>query len=805
MIGTSLLTLYRSLTRHKLFAALNIGGLALGIAVFLVLALYVRFETGYDRFPGADKLWVIEEVYTRPGAPAQPSLSTMGGELDQLRGDFPDLVGTRYRGIGGIVRKDGQVAVEDSYAVDPNFFDLFRYPVSAGDWKTTLADPNGVVISQKLARKYFGSASPIGRTLDIDIGGEVFPYRVGAVLAPLPKNTSFGGDLFVKLVPERFSGPWFTHWGSTELVTFLRFPDAAAAHAFETRLPDFLQRHAGPGGNFGNRVADIYHQNLRPLSAVHLAFMGDRTMVATLGLVGLLTLIIAIVNYVNLATARAGHRAREVAIRKALGGTRRALIGQFLFEAVATVGIAALIGLALAELALPFVNTAGGLDLSITYWGSDSILPPLALTVLLVGVLAGLYPAFVLSHFRPASVLASAKAPGGGRSGARLRQGLVIVQFAIAILFTIATMVMIGQARHVRNADLGFNRDGLIVLNSFSHGALETAQRHALLAAFRRLPGVVSVTSGNMAPGSQDTTNAETLARAGAPERQPSIMKVDIGVDYFATYGAHLLAGRMFDRAHRPADDTAGSQARATNAIFNRSAIKALGFADPEAAIGKSVEGGGTTFTIIGVIADQRFGSPRDPVRPTVYFLDSERQTSPFAAVRFTGESKPMEAQLEATWRQIAPTVPFAAQTVNANLNERFYQQDNQRNRLFTIGAVLAVLIGCIGLYGLAAFDTARRVREIGIRKALGASTRDILRLLIGQFLRPVLIANLIAWPLAWLAMQRWLTGFDDRIALSPLYFSAASLLGIVIACATIFGQAWRVARAEPARALRDE
>ncbi|MBW4331359.1 ABC transporter permease [Stakelama sp. CBK3Z-3] len=804
MIGTSLLTLYRSLTRHRLFALLNIGGLALGIAVFIVLSLYARYEMRFDHFTGASKLWVVEETYTRPGDPVQPNPNTMGGELDQLKGDFPDLVGTRYKGIGAIVRKDREVSNEDSYAVDPNFFQLFQYPVIEGNPTATLADPDGIVISQKMARKYFADTSPIGKTLDLDIGGAVIPYRVGAVIKDLPKNVTYQGDLFVRFFRERFSGSWYDHWGSTEVATVLRFSDATAANAFAARLPDFLQRHAGPGHNFSARVADMYHQNVRPLQDMHLTYVGDRTMVTTLGLVGLLTLLIAIVNYVNLATARAGLRAREVAIRKTLGGTRRALIGQFLFEAVATVAIAALIGVALAEIALPFVNAAGGLDLSIAYWGKGSIVAPLILAVLGAGVLAGIYPAFVLSHFRPASVLASARAPGGGRSGARLRQGLVIVQFAIAILFTTATAVMIAQARHVRHADLGFDRNGLIVVTSFSHGALETAQRHAILAAFSRLPGVVSVASGNNAPGSQDTTNANTMNRPEASERKPSIMWVEVGPGYFTTYGTRLLAGRLFDKGHRAADDTAGTDRHPVNSVFNASAIKALGFKSPADAIGKTVQGNGPQ-TVIGVIADQRFTSPREPVRPTVYYLNTQRQTAPFASVRFTGDAKTMEDRLEASWRGIAPNVPFAARTVNANLYDQYYKADTQRSRLFTIGAALAVLIGCIGLYGLAAFDTSRRTREIGIRKALGASTRNILTLLIGQFLKPVLLANLIAWPLAWLAMRQWLMDFDDRIALSPAYFAAASLLGLAIACITIFGQAFRVARAEPARALRDE
>lgn len=805
---SALITLYRSIARHRLFAMLNIGGLALGIAVFLVLFLFVRFETTYNHaLPGWDRIWLVQERYHLPGYPDAPNPYTMGNQLVQLRGDFPELEGARFNPVAAIIRQGAAATGEDLATVDANFFRLFPYPAVQGDPNATLADPDGIVITQTLARKYFGSQPAIGQTLNVGVDGKAYLYRVGAVLKDMPNNASFKSELFAQLVPARFASSYWDHWGSTSLTTFLRFKDAAAAAAFEARLPGFLERHAFPDGNLKKGE---YEQSLVPLDRMHLYLPGDRVVVTTLATVGLLTLLIAIVNYVNLATARAGLRAREVALRKVVGGTRAALVQQFLGEAILTVGLAALVGLALTEVALPFINAIGGTMLAVRYWGADGILLPLALLVLVVGMLAGAYPAIALSRFQPAGVLASARAPGGGKAGARLRAGLVIAQFAIGIAFAIATSVMLAQAAHVRAADIGFKRDGLVLVRSFVDGSLSAEQRRALMVAFAALPGVQSVGRANNAPGDQNTTNFGSMSLPGQTGRKPSVMSVDVDQGYFGTYRARLLAGRLFDTAHAADDRSRLSpeQRKVTplNVVLSAKAVKELGFASPQAAVDQLARGDENDLRVIGVVDDLRFRSPRDPVPPTAYYFSSGDIDASYAVLRYAGvSSRQMMDRVEAAWKRIAPAIPFLARTVEDNLFEQYYKQDAQRARLFTIGAALAIFIGCVGLYGLAAFDTARRAREIGIRKVLGASRADVFRLLLGQFMRPVLIANLVAWPLAFVAMQRWLSGFDDRVALNPLMFAGASLVAIIIAGGTIIGQAWRVAGAEPARALRQD
>jgi len=789
---------------------LDIGGLGLGLGVFIVLALFVRFETSYeDWFGSADEVYLVRDTWNLPGTPPNTSPLTMGGLLDQLRGDFSGLVGTRVWPTDAIVRTGAQATKEPVGLVDPSFFAVFDWPLISGDAGSALRAPESVVVSETAARKYFGTASALGRTLSLGVNGRTAPYRVTGVMPDVPRNSMFhpaaASNVSVSmLLPITYNAaeqPNWYHWGSEQLWTFLRFPDRAAARAFEAELPTFMDRHASASGGVSMRAT--LEQSLLPIRDFHLAEPADHITVTTLGLVGLLTLLIAAINYVNLATARAALRAREVAMRKVLGATRAQLVARFLAEAIATVGLAAVVGLTLAELALPFVNAFGGTNLDIAYFGRNGIVLPLIAVVLAVGGLAGVYPALVLSSFQPSAVLASTRTPAGGRGGVLLREALVALQFTVAIAFAIGTSVLLAQASHVRDADLGFRRDGLIVIPSFQDQSLEPAQRSALLDAFRNTPSVVSVTQSDSAPGDDSNTSSMNVPRPDGVKPDPIITWTVVGLDYFETYGARLVAGRTFGKAYR-ADDSQRDDGP-TSAIINRKAVASLGFDSPQAALGQAVLAGQTRM-IVGVVDDIRFRSPQDPVPPMMYLFRTPDLENPIAAVRFEGaDPSSVIARLRAAWGTIAPGTPFQAATAEASIAEAYWRADEQRSRLFALGAGLAVAIGCVGLYGLAAFSAARRIREIGIRKTLGATTGDIAGLLIGQFLRPVLIANLLAWPLAFLAMRAWLAGFDDRVPLRVDYFLAATILAVSVAAATVLTQTIKVARAEPARALRHE
>ncbi len=803
----ALLTLYRSLTRHKLYAALNIGGLAVGIAVFLVLSLYARFETSYEKWlPRYDRIYLVQSVWNMPGSAFNGAIPwTMGGLLDQMREDFPGTVGTRVRGgedAGSVVRSGAAVS-EDVAQVDPTFFDLFDLPMAQGDGRAALTSPANAIISESAAKKYFGSSDPIGQTMTVAMDS-ANSYRVAGVFRDLPKNSEFKLSILIPLAKTPPTDNWY-HWGSSQLQTFLRFDTPEAARAFERKTGTFVDRRATQ--DMGKDASKTLSLGLLPIERWHLEptgtqSAGQKLTVVTLGIVGLLTLLIAIVNYVNLATARAGLRAREVAMRKVLGADRGALVRQFLGEAVLTVALAALIGLMLAELSLPLVNAAGGLSLTIPYL---VVVPLLMLLVLVVGVAAGFYPALLLSRYPAAAVLASARSPGGGRAGTRTREALVVFQFGLAIAFIVGTIVLFAQTRHVRQSDLGFKRDGLLVVRSLAESLVSAPQKRAMVQALSALPGVQTVSVADSAVGGSGNDSSDNVKLPGVAGNGPSLRWIVVGPRFFSVYGSRLIAGRVFDDVHR-ADDSDGvakDQPRAI--VINRRAVPALGFRSPEEAIGKTV-GVDRPRTIIGVVDDMRFDSPRQANTATyyVYTRKPEELGSSVATLRFTGDPRAMVASVRGVWQRMVPQVPFVGGTADQRLAQ-FYEADERATRLFAIGAGLAVLIGCVGLWGLASFNTARRVKEVGIRKTLGASSTDIVKLLVGQFLRPVLIANVVAWPLAFVAMRTWLAGFDDRIALSPLFFVGASVAATLIAVLTVIGQSLRASRAAPAWALRHD
>jgi len=801
MARLALATLYRSMARHRLFAILNVGGLALGIAVFVVLTLYVRQEKRFNVFPGSDHLWVLQQRTEGSGQSANQRQRVMGGELDLLRADFPDLVGVRYEAPGGSVRTGGRREAEDIVLIDPGFFRLFGWRAVAGDPARALGAPGNIVLTTRAARRWFGSDAPIGRMLPITLGGEETLYQVAAVVADQPANQELTGHIFLRLDRARVGSDYYDRWDKTTVWTFLRFPSPAAAAAFERALPDFLSRRAFPTGQV---TAGRYSQSLLPLSSLHGLFSkaNDVILAALLG-VGVFTLAVAILNYVNLATAQSGQRAREVAIRKVLGATRRQLVIQFMGEAVAMAALAVLVGLSLAELALPWINALGGTTLAIAYRGWFLLsLPALALGI---GMVAGFYPAILLSRHQPARVLAAAGTPGGGRGGMRLRRGLVVVQFAVALTFSIATAVMLAQGAYLARADIGFRRDGLLVAEATDFGSLDRAQSARLLAGLGALPDVTGVADNDSAPGWLSPTQSSEISRADDPRHAITATVMPTGSGYFEVYASRLVAGRLFDAAHGLDAIPEGTTATGANVVINRTALRDLGFARPEDAIGAIIGGGPLVEArIIGVIEDMRFGDPHDPQLPILYVRDPQGFGSAIA-LRYQGrEARAMIAAVERRWREIAPNIPFQVETADESLAD-YYLADRQRAWLFTVGAVLSIAIGCIGLYGLAAFDTTRRFREIGIRKTLGASTADIMRLLLAGFMRPVLLANLIAWPIAYVGLRRWLAGFDDRVALSPLFFLGASGVALLVAAVTVLGQSWRVARAEPARALRHE
>ncbi|MDP5281252.1 ABC transporter permease [Sphingomonas sp. DG1-23] len=809
----------RLLARNRAYAAINIGGLALGLAGCLLIFNYLRYERSYDSWlPDSGRLYQVQSKFNLPGQPARHIQMSPFIVYEKLPGGFPQVEAVTSLAPGKTVtERDGQPVFIDVATVDANFFDVLGLPFAQGGAATALPDTNSIVLTRSEAIRHFGTADALGRRLSLGAGPGKRDYRVTGVLRDLPRNTS----LRLSLLFRRDVGtmrPEQRGWNNFEQQHYVKLRHVADAASVNAGLPAWEKRNIPDEVIDGKpaTMSDAVDLKLVPLTDVHLGVTqdaaltpgGDPRALATFAVVALLTLAMAVMNFVNLSTARATQRAREVALRKVLGASRRQLVVQFLGESIVMAAMAMLIALTIVELATPWIGAALGADIRLAYLGPAGMLLPAAALFLATGLLGGLYPAFYLSRFRPADVLrankSSVETPGSGR----FRTGLVMLQFAIAIGLIASTWVIFSQTRYVETVDPGYRRDGLIqIVNAwrFAKGSEYDAAHAAMLA----IPGVTGTTRTAI-PLASDTRPVRLVKAPGAEEYQ-SLSYHGVDAEYLQTTGINLLAGRRFDDRialdRVPAGDDQAVAARGLNIVINRAAARKLGFRNPQAAIGQAVRmtrgGPMVPAAIVGVIEDTRFGSAREAIDAAIYAVDPE--AAEVVLVRFAA-ARPGEvmAALNRVWRRFEPEIPFEARFVD-DIAHELYAADRARGALFAGFSALAVLIACLGLYSLASFATERRTREIGIRKVLGAKVRDIVRLLAWQFSKPVVLANLVAWPAAWWAMREWLNTFDIRIALTPTPFALAGLLALGIAIVTVAGHSLRVARANPIHALRYE
>ncbi|MFT8809111.1 ABC transporter permease [Gluconobacter sp.] len=805
MFADTLRATWRTLSGQKRYTLLNLSGLALGIAVFLTMALIVRYENSYDTsFPNPSRLYVVDEAFRPAGhAPADSDFISFV-PFPFLKQDFPEInAAIRLMQETLVVRAGKTLAQERVTMTDPDFFSVFELPLLVGDRSTALDGPGKVVISTDMARKYFGTEQALGKRLRIDNGQA--EAIVTGILAPQPPNQTMKFD-FIEIIPTSWLSKYaFTNWGSMWGTIWTRIDDPRAIPRIRAGLAHYPYQH--PGHWTKDLLQEMFGSgglDLLPLKELHFhaADIGEggnsRTLVHILGLIGLAALATAIINYVNLATARSALRAREVAVRKVLGATRPRLIAQFMTEAYLMVMIAAALGTALTELALRWVNLWGGWDLSMDW---SFILAVSTLVVLVAGTLAGFYPALVISGFRPAAVLAASKTPAGGRIESGLRSLLVVLQFSFAMTLAICSLVMDLQAQHVRTLDRGMTQDGLIIIPSLDDSSLVSRQKE-IIARLAQVPGVRVATRSDIYP--YNAVNNEDWLRVGHSEKH-SLNWGRAAEGYFDAMGAHLLAGRFFDTHHgQDYPSNPFLAGNGTSVILSRLAAERLGFASPQDAIGKDVQEAGSpqTYNVIGVIDDIRIHKASAPMRPLLFMGASGSFSYIGGLIRYNGATAQLEMnRLAKAWAEVAPDVAFSAQTAS-DIFADDYRSDESHGALFGIGSTVAIGIACLGLYGLSAFNVSRRRQEIGIRKVLGAGTRDVLRLLLTQFLRPVVFASLIAWPAAWGLMRIWLSSFDDRISLTPLPFLGVTAAAIIIAILTIIAQTRRIAKLPPAIAL---
>ena len=817
---------FRSLTRSRTYAFINIFGLAVGLAACLLLLLYVRYETSYDTWlPGHERAFQVQATWHEPGQPVSATQSAPLPVRDTLKGGFPQIEALTIMVQGrATVTRDGQPIYIDAASVDPSFFDIFHLTFLRGSAATALPNVNSVVLAESEAIRQFGSIDIVGRTITAGSGENRRDFTVTGVFRDLPRNTHMEFDALYRWDPSAYPDPQiFRQWGAMGQYFYVRLRSGGDAAAINAALPDWEKRTI-PAQNVDGRAssqADIMDLRLVPIRNVHLGESqqlsmtpgNDRRTVATFSIVAALILLMACINFINLSTARAGQRAREVALRKVLGAARRQLVTQFIGESVLLVSIAMLVAVALVELLGPVLANFLDADFQLHYFGADGILVVALILVAVVGALGGLYPAFYLARFQPAQVLKANKSSADPQGSGRLRNLLVVAQFAIAIGLIVCTWVVWSQTRFVENVDPGFERDGLIQVRGmglFAQSGNYDAFRRRLLAT----PGVAAV--GRTGLGIAATN--KTIQAVGQPG---ATQHIDMGVygtdpDLFATMGIRLIAGRLLGERFAndlvpPSNATNPATAlttRGLNIVVNRRAAAMLGFRDPGQAIGRPVRVSiqGTDMvpcTIVGVVEDTRIRTAREEIEPLIYIYDPARARQLIVRYRAARPADVM-ASLRNVWQQFQPDAPFDADFAE-DLVARQYARDRARGMVFAGFSILAVVISCLGLFGLASFTAARRTKEIGIRKVLGARVRDIVRLLVWQFTKPVVIANLIAWPVAWWAMRDWLNTFNLRIDLSLTPFAFAALLALGIAIGTIAGHAVRVARTNPIHALRYE
>ncbi|MEZ4829780.1 MAG: ABC transporter permease [Bacteroidia bacterium] len=807
MLYNSLKIAIRNLGRNKIYSLINIIGLSMGIACCLMILLHVSDEFSYDRFhTQGDRIYrmALERIYPDRKTHYAIIPSSMG---EAARDEFPEiekLVRLWQFEQPTFFRRGDQVLEE--YGVmfaDSTFFEVFDIPLLEGDPENVLNQPGKLILTQETAERYFGSEPAIGKVLETPNGN----FEVVGICANVPENSHFDFDFLASALNLNF----FIQnkdYLSFSTVTYFLLQEGADPVALEAKFPAMVEKYAsGPiarqlGKSYAEYVAagNGYHYFLQPLYDIHLRSHLEQEFKANGNIlyiwlfvsIALFILLIACINFMNLATARSSERAREVGIRKVLGSYRSQLIAQFLIESMLISGISLVFALVITQFSIPVFNELSGKHLSLSeglpWWVPLFLLACAVVT----GLLAGSYPAFVLSGFEPVSVLKGAFK--STRKGSFLRNGLVVFQFGISSLLIASTVVIYNQMEFIRKKNLGFDKAQVLVVEKV--GALGPQQAENFRNEIRNIPGVLSAGISHALPGGEffgfflkSSPGSEVVTGRG--------MIMD---EYFPeTLGLHILQGRGFSREY---NDT-------LSVVLNEKMVKALGLTDP---VGKQVINPGNTpentqiLTIIGVVSDFHFHSLHEEIAPlAILYTHNPQGFRAFVPVKIQPDkTDAVIADIRSNWEKVSQGIPFSYYFLDEKLNQ-LYQSEQASGRLFATFSVIAILIASIGLFGLATFLAQQRTREIGIRKVLGASAAQLVILLSREITWLVVIALLISIPLTWVLMEKWLEDFVYRVSVGPSAFLLAGAIALAIAWLTVSYQSVKTALSNPVEALRDE
>jgi len=825
MIRNCLAAAWRNACHDRFYALLNVLGFALGFAVAILIGLFVRDEFSYNDFlPGYQDAYRVQLTIAQSDDRPTTWVATPDRMAAELKLDFPEITAITRDAKQLVGVRRGDVNATESFDwVDADFLAVLGFPLLRGDPATALTAPDSIVLTRSMALKYFNTIDCLGGMLDVNL---THPMRVTAIAEDPPSNTTFkftalasGTTGFGKLAGFDAAPQVATELNLT-VSTYLRLRPGVTGASLTDRLKRFALAHYPSDEPAEALFSSLY---LNSMAASHMHPYSPDTneqnsrmqTVLAVSATGLLILMLAGITFVNLLTARATRRAVEVGVRKGLGALRHQLMLQFMGESLGYAFVGLVVGIGLAMLFLPSLNAFLDRHITIDLLGHPALAIIPVVTAVLLGIAAGVYPAVILSRFPPAQVLKAGA--GTAMGGGRMRQGLVVFQFTVTIALLIATIVIYRQVSFATTKALGFDKDMILTVDltgmpqqSTPDGLdkRETAPVEALRTQLATVPGVKAIAATFVVP-----MLTQSLAldfgrpdRADRPSVAFNVMPIDFG--YFGIYRVPLLAGRDFSRDFTEDKMAATDKTRLSGAIINQTAMRALDFASPSDAIGHEIHSVDPGIAerhhrIIGVVPDFPLASIRDPVPPSVFIVDPDMFN--VLCLKLSASNLPETlGGIDRVWHAFVPDRP----TNRVFLDDRIaglYLDVTREAKMFAAFAGFAVAIGCLGLIGLSAYTAERRTKEIGIRKALGASTFDVSWLLIRQFARPVLLANALAWPIAWYCMRDWLNGFAYRIDLGPVPFLAAGAGAVVIAIATTAFHAVQVARARPVTAMRYE
>jgi putative ABC transport system permease protein len=797
---------FRNLWRNKTFTAINVFGLAIGISSCLLILLFVQHELSYDKFNTKANRMV--RVIFRGSVQNQKmkEANVMPPVAQTLKSDYPEVEeATRLRNEGNPRIVMGEKTTKDnSFAyVDSNFFQVFTLPLVSGDKRTALLQPHAIVISETVAKKLFGSNDPMGKVVymkDLNTG-----FKVTGVMRDIPPNAHFHFDIFgsMSTLPESREPSWMT----SEFYTYLVLREGYDYRNLEAKLPRVTEKYIGPQLEkaMGLTLAQFRQKGndiglfLQPLTDIHLHSDlnfelepgGDIRYVYIFSAIALFMLIIACINFMNLSTAGASKRAREVGIRKVLGSLKTQLIRQFLAESLLITAVAMCISLMLVSWVLPFFNHLSGKNLSFSFSANPWVVPTLLVFGLITGMLAGTYPAFFLSSFKPVNVLKGKFS--SSRKSVGLRSGLVVFQFFVSILLIVGTTVVYKQLAYIQHARLGYDKNQvLIVEESYWLGNNQDAYKQQLLRDSR----VVSVSGSGYLPAGYSYNNNFMLYPDNKSDQLVKTIKYDVDYSYIPTLGMEMAYGRNFSRDF-------GTDSLAL--LINQEAARSFGWETN--ALGKTLtwannNGEKVSFHVVGVVKDFHFKSFHEPISPLVMVLAHNYDN--IIVKTKTRDIAGLISTMKKNWNDLKTEAPFNY----SFLDDRFihtYDTEQKTGLVLGIFAGLTIFVACLGLFGLATFTAEQRTKEIGIRKVLGASVSSIVSLLSKDFLKLVFIAFLIASPVAWILMNKWLQDFAYKTPLSSWIFISAALLAVAITLITVSFRAIRAAVNNPVDSLRSE